>query len=228
MYKPEHKKSNQTIARLKKQGKNYEILVDCEIALKVRTGEARVEDALLLQKIFKDARTGDVQGELEQAFGTNDPLKIAEEIIKNGDVQLSEEYRKKVLEEKKNKILEQITKKAADPQTHYPIPRQRIELGMEKAGYKIRLEKSVPEQVKELMEILVEAMPITFKDIIVTVNSPPQFTAQVYSIVKKSGEMIDQNYQPDGSLLIKVKIAAGRKNELNKGGIRVNEKRNQY
>jgi len=214
IYKPEHKKSDHTIARLKKAGNNFEIIIDSETALKVRSGEAKVEDALLVQKIFKDARTGDVQGNLEEFFGTDDILTIAEQIIKEGEVQLSEDYRHKVIEEKTNQVLEQVAQKAADPQTNYPIPRQRIELGIEKAGYKIRFEKSVDEMVKELKELLPSVMPVIFKDLIVTITSPPQFTGQVFSLIKKSGELIEQNYLPDGSLIMKVKVPAGRINEL--------------
>jgi len=213
IYKPEPNKSDHSIARLKKNGKNYEILVDCETALKVRSGEAQVQEALLAHKIFKDARKGETQGELEGSFGTNDVLVIAEEIIKNGDIQLTEEYRNKVIEEKRNQVLEAIASKAADPQTHYPIPRQRIELGIEKAGYKINFEKSVKEQVKELIDVLVNVMPITFKDIMVTITSPPEFAGQTYGAVKNV-EVIEQNYLPDGSLVMKVKVPAGQKNEL--------------
>jgi len=207
--------SNRSIARLKKDGKTFEILVDCETALKVKEGAGAVSDALLVQKIFKDARTGDVQGDLESVFGTEDVLEIAETIIKEGDVQLSEEYRHKIIEEKSNQVLELISQKAADPQTHYPIPRQRIELGMEKAGFKIKFDQSVQEQAKDLMEALTNVMPITFKDIMVTITSPPRFSGQVFGIVKKIGEVIEQNYLPDGSLSLKLKVPAGRKNELN-------------
>ncbi len=213
-YKPESKKSEHSIARLKRDGKTFEVLVDCEIALKVRSGEASVSDALLVPRIFKDAHKGDVSGDLLSVFGTEDPLIIAKEIITKGDVQLTEEYRHKIINEKRNKILELVSSKAADPKTGYPVPRQRIELGMNKAGFKVRFERSVNEQVKELMDSLKKVMPITFKDIIVTISSPVQFTGQVFSVVKSFGEVIEQNYLPDGSLIIKIKLPAGKRNEL--------------
>ncbi len=214
IYKPEQKKAEFSVARLHKDGKTYEVIVDCEKALQVKEGKADVSDALLVEKIFKDARKGDVQGNLKEAFGTDNVLEIAKEIILKGEIQLTEEYRHKVLEEKKNKIISIITSKASDPVTHYPIPRQRIELGMEKAGFKVNFEKSINEQVKELMENLKKVMPITFNEIIVTINSPVQFSGQTYSLAKGSGEIIEQNYLPDGSLLLKVKLAPGRLKEL--------------
>ncbi|MBD3312527.1 ribosome assembly factor SBDS [archaeon] len=215
IYQPEQKQGDDfVISRLKKNGKNYEIIIDSEEALKVRKGEASVEDALLVQKIFKDARKGDVQGDLKEAFGTNDVLAIAKEIILNGDVPITQEYRDKIIEQKKNQVLEALSKKAVDPETHYPIPRQRVELAIEKIGYKISFEKSVKEQVKELTDKLPEAMPVTFKDIKVMITSPPQFSGQTFNVVKKTGEVISQEYQPDGSLIIKLEMPAGRKKEL--------------
>lgn len=206
---------NQTIARLKKKGKTFEILVDCETALKAKSGESEVSDALLVHKVFKDAHKGDVQGDLEEFFGTSDVLTIAQEIINQGEIQLTEDYRHKIIDDKRKQIIELVAGKAADPKTHYPIPRQRIELGMEKVGFKVSFNKSVKEQAKELMDSLREAMPITFKDIILTITSPPRFSGQTYGVVKKAGEVISQDYLADGSLLIKVKVPVGRKNELN-------------
>jgi ribosome maturation protein SDO1 len=211
---PEQRKINQTVAKLKREGKNYEIIIDCETALQVREGKASPEEALLVHKIFKDARKGDVQGDLEEAFGTNDILKIAEEIIMKGEIPLTQEYRDKIVDQKRNQILEELTRKAVDPTSNYPIPRQRIELGIEKIGYKISFEKGIKEQVEELKTLLKEAMPISFKEIMVTITSPPKFAAQTFSIVKSAGEVSEQNYQPDGSLVIKARVLPGKQKEL--------------
>jgi ribosome maturation protein SDO1 len=214
MYKPEHKKSDLNIARLKKNGEDYEIIIDSEAALKFRRGENNISDVLLVDKIFKDARTGDLAGDLIESFGTNDILVIADEIIKKGEIQLSEEYRHKIVEQKRNQVLEEVSSKASDPQTHYPIPRQRVELGMEKTGYKIRFDKTVNEQAKELMDELKKVMPISFADLTVIITSPAQFMGQVFSLVKKGAEVIGQDYLPDGSLSITAKLSAGYLNEL--------------
>lgn len=212
--KSEHKKADYSIARLKKEGVNYEIIVDSEAAIKAKKGEASINEAILVNKIFKDAHKGDVSGNLEEVFGTDDVTEIANEIIKKGEIQLSEEYRKKITDQKKNQVLEAITTKAVDPSTHYPVPRQRIELALEQAKYKIRYERTVEEQVKELMNLLPTVMPVSFKELMLSITSPPQFIGQVFSIVKSAGELIGQDYLPDGGAVIKAKIPAGKKNEL--------------
>jgi len=212
--KSEHKKADYSIARLKKDGVNYEVIVDSEAAIKAKKGEASISEAILVTKIFKDAHKGDVAGDLDEIFGTDDIMEIAGEIIKKGEIQLSEEYRKKIMDLKRNQVLEAIATKAVDPVNHYPVPRQRIELALEQAKYKIRYEKTVDEQVKELMNLLPTVMPVSFKELILTITSPPQFSGQVFSIVKNAGELVGQDYLSDGGAIIKAKIPAGKKNEL--------------
>jgi len=198
-----------SIARLKLNGRNFEIIVDCEKALKFKNGEGNIEDVLIVQEIFKDARKGEVAGNLEEAFGTDDVLEIAKQIIKKGDIQLTEEYRKRALEMKKNRILDEISRNAIDPATKLPIPRQRIELAVEKIGFKFRYDRPVKEQMEELINELKKIMPITLSEIKLLIESPPKHIGHVYTIVKKSAQILDESFMPDGRLIMKIKIPPG-------------------
>lgn len=53
------------IARLNKQGKHFEVLVDCEKALDFRSGKASIDDALITTDIFKDVKKGEHASENE-------------------------------------------------------------------------------------------------------------------------------------------------------------------
>ncbi len=204
-----------SIARLRVGNKNFEIIVDCEKALEIKKGQSdKIEEALLVGNIFKDARTGEVAGNLEETFGTEDVFEIAKQIIKKGEIQLTEEYRKKILEKKKNQILEELTKNAIDPTTKLPIPRQRIELGIEKLGYKFKYEKSVKEQVEELMKELKKVMPITFSKINALIEAPPRHIGHVYSIVKNNAKILKEDYTSDGKLIMKIEVSPGVYKEI--------------
>ena len=90
------------IARLKKDGKEFEIFVDCEMALKFKeTGE--FEDVLVSDKVYKDNKKGLVASEedVKRAFRTDNIVEIAKTIIKNGEVQLTTEYRNKLRDKKR-------------------------------------------------------------------------------------------------------------------------------
>ena len=92
----------QTTARIKRNGKNFEILVDEDIALKVKKGEEGVSAAVLTDSIFYNLKSGEHASleDLETIFETTDMLDVAEKIIKNGEIvrtsaSLSEDQEKK-------------------------------------------------------------------------------------------------------------------------------------
>ena len=90
-------------ARIKKQGENFEILVnDCEKALEFREGKVPLDEILVINEIFKDVKKGlhASEHEMQKIFGTSDKKRIAGIIINEGEIQLTAEYQKKLREEK--------------------------------------------------------------------------------------------------------------------------------
>ena len=80
------------IARLKAQGQNFEILVDCENALALREGKnVDMKDVLAVVRIFSDAKKGSEASQhiMEQIFQTSDPTEVAKKIIKEGEIHLT-------------------------------------------------------------------------------------------------------------------------------------------
>jgi len=106
--------SDAVICRLKKEGSNFEILVDCDKAMGFKHGKASLDDALVTDDIFKDVKKGEHASEhdLKKLLGTDSKREACEIILKNGDVQLTAEYKNRLREEKKweeaDKIREEI------------------------------------------------------------------------------------------------------------------------
>ena len=90
-------------ARIKVQGKHFEISVDLDEALKVKAGKGDIVSALQSRNIFYDIKKGTIasQKDLQEAFLTSDVFEIAKQIITKGEVQKTQEFRD---EEKENKI----------------------------------------------------------------------------------------------------------------------------
>ncbi|HLC37458.1 MAG TPA: ribosome assembly factor SBDS, partial [Candidatus Nanoarchaeia archaeon] len=87
------------IARLKTSGKKFEILVDCDKAIELKQGKnVNLNDVLATDAIFTDVKKGNKapEKELEDSFGTSDALEISEEIIKKGEVQLTQDHMNKL------------------------------------------------------------------------------------------------------------------------------------
>ncbi len=203
------------IARLKDSESIFEVLVDCEKALALKKGEeVSMEEVLAVPQIFKDARKGLLAPNVEEFFGTDDVNRIAEKIIKEGEVQLTQEYKNKLIEEKKKKIITLISRNAIDSRTNNPVPPQRIELAMEEVKFHINPFKNVEEQSKELIEKLRPVLPLRIEEKELEVIFPPEYSAKAYGVISKKATIINNMWLNNGSWLCKLKIPAGIINDI--------------
>ncbi|MDY6865318.1 MAG: ribosome assembly factor SBDS [Halobacteriota archaeon] len=199
------------IARLKKGGR-FEILVDPNSALAFKKGEGiDIEDVLAVEDVFEDAHKGDrvPEEDLLRAFKTTDVLEIAKKIILNGDIQLTTDQRKKILEQKKNKVINIIATNAINPQTNTPHPPSRIERAIEEAGVHIDIFKSTEDSVKEVMKKIRPLLPIRFEEVEVAVKVSAEYAAKSYGDIRSFGQLVKEEWQNDGSWIGVVKIPAG-------------------
>lgn len=205
------------IARLKTHGKEFEVFVDPDGALAFKRGDpVKIENILAVEDIFSDAKNGDRPAEQDvlNAFGTTDALKIAEKIIREGELQLTTEQRRKIQEDKKKQVIAFIARNAINPQTKGPHPPARIEAAMDEAGVHIDPMKSVEEQVDITMKAIRPVIPIRFEEVKVAVKFPAEYAAKGYGSVAKFGNLIKQEWQNDGSWIGVISIPAGMQDEL--------------
>ena len=204
------------IARLKTGKDNFEILVDCENAIKFKQGvKIDIDNVLATRDIYKDSKKGmhASENELKLIFGTSDKVKIAAEIIKNGEMQLTTEYRNKLREEKKKRIIDIIHRNSINPQTNLPHPIQRIENAMSEAKVKVDEFKKSEEQVYDIIAVLKAIIPIKLEKREINVKIQAQYTQKCYHLLKEYGE-VKYNWQNDGSLFATLEIPAGIQEEF--------------
>jgi ribosome maturation protein SDO1 len=198
------------IAKLKKNNQYFEILVDCESALKLRRGEnVDIHDVLAVMNVFKDAHKGDIAADLEGNFGTDNIEEIAKEIIKKGELHLTMAYKKQLIDTKKKEIMNLIVRNAMDPVRKIPIPPQRIEIAMENAG--IHIDPFIPaaQQMEAVVEKLRVAIPITFENRKFEILIPARHASACYGLLKKYGKITKESWLGTGSLMADVEMPAG-------------------
>src|SRR3989338_2352503 len=128
------------IARLKTHGQNFEILVDCDNAIALRGGrDIEMRNVLAATRIFSDGKKGLEASEnaVKQIFGTSDVEEVARQIIKKGEIQVSQEHRERIRELKRKQIIDIIHRNGVDKKTHMPHPPQRLENAMKEAGFHV-------------------------------------------------------------------------------------------
>jgi ribosome maturation protein SDO1 len=217
------------IARLKKGEEHFEVLVDPYAAADLIDGkEIDIIQILAIDAVFKDSKKGTHASEesIKEKFGTDNIAEVAKQIVLNGDIQLTTEQRHKMQKNKKNRIIETISRNAMDPKTKAPHPRQRIELAMDEAGVHIDPFKPVSEQVKTIIEALRSLIPISMEHVRISVKIPPEHIGKAYGVARNYGTLDREEWQSDGSWIGIIKIPAGmqtdfydRLNDVTKGNV---------
>ncbi len=205
------------IARLKTHGKTFEVFVEPEGALAFKRGDdVKLENILAVEDVFSDAKNGDRPAEQDviNAFGTTDVIKIAEKIIREGELHLTTEQKKKMLDEKKRRVINIIAQNAINPQTKAPHPPARIEAAMDEAGVHIDPMKDVDELVNITMKAIRPIIPIRFEEVKIAVKLPAEYAVKAYGSVAGFGNLTKQEWQNDGSWIGVLTIPAGMQDEL--------------
>jgi len=205
------------IARLKKGKNHFEVLVEPEGAFSLKRGEeVNMEDIIAVESVFADATQGDhaAETDLVNTFETSDVMEIARQIILHGELQLTKEQRKQILEEKTRQVITIIAQNAINPQTRGPHPPGRIEKAMEEAKVHIDPIKGVDEQVNIVMKAIRPIIPIRFEEVDVAVKIPAEYAAKSYGEIAGFATLVKNEWQNDGSWVAVVKMPAGLQNDF--------------
>lgn len=205
------------IARLKAQGHTFEILVDCGSALALREGkEIEMHDVLAAMQVFSDSKKGLAASEhaMNQIFGTSEVNEVAKSIIQKGEIQLTQEYREKLREEKRKQIVSIIHRNGVDPKTHLPHPPQRIENAFIEAKFHVDEFRPVNEQVQEALKTLRQILPIKFEIKEISIKISPEYAPKCYSTVKSFGTILREDWQGNGYWVAVVEMPGGLENDF--------------
>jgi ribosome maturation protein SDO1 len=201
-----------TVARIQRDSEHFEILVKPQHALDYRMGKkAPISEILAIDTIFTDANKGTKASEekLKKAFGTLDPLAIAETILTKGQLQLTTDQRRQLTEAKRKQIIAFISRNCVDPKTNMPHPPIRIEQAMEKIHYPIDAFKEVEEQAKDIIKLLRPILPIKMENVNVEIRIPTEHAARAYGAIKGYGTIKRDEWRADGSWHGVIEMPAG-------------------
>jgi ribosome maturation protein SDO1 len=201
-----------TTARLSVEGDRFEILVKPEEALNFRMGkQVAVTQLLVIEEVYSDANKGTRASteKLQKAFGTTDVVKIADEILRRGELQLTTDQRRQLVEDKRKQIVAFLTRHCIDPRTGTPHPPLRIEQALSQIRISIDPFKSAEEQAKTIIDGLRPIIPLKMEQMRVAVKIFAEHAAKAYGAVKNYGTITKEEWQRDGSWIGVVEMPAG-------------------
>jgi len=211
-----------TVVKYSFEGVKFEILVKPDPALDFKLGKKKdISSVLVSDEIYTDSSKGTRASteKLLKAFNTDDAAVIAEKILQKGDLNLTTDQRRKMIEEKRKQIVQFIAKTYVDPRSHLPHPPLRIEQAMKDARTSIDPQKNADDQVKDIVEQLRSIIPLKSENLDLEIIIPAQYAAKSYSVLKSTGTLKREDWLANGSLKAILEIpAAARPNVIDRLG----------
>lgn len=197
-----------TIARIRQGKKHFEIIVDLDKALDFKKGISSSKDFLETEKVFTDSKKGMVASgsDLKEAFGTEEINNVAEKIVKNGEVVLSQEHRDEEKDKKFKQVVDFLITNAIDSRTGNPITSERIKSALEEAHINIK-NAPIENQIKDILSELNKIIPIKIETKKIKLTIPAVHTGKVYGLINQYKE--DEKWLDDGSSEVMVRIPSG-------------------
>lgn len=205
------------VAKIKKFGHTFEISINPDAALKYKKGEITdLNEVLLAEEIFTEAKKGLVAAndKLREAFKTTDTAKIADIILKSGEIQATSEQRSEEREQQKRKLINLIHRNAVDPKTGFPHPPNRIETALEEGKIHLDYNKTVEEQFDDIISKLRPIIPIKIEQKKMKIVIPANFAGKLYSFVKNNSTILGEEWLNNGSWKVKIELPAGLQQEF--------------
>lgn len=203
------------VAKLESHGHRFEILVDPDATERIRNGNVDIDKDLAIDQVFKDARRGEKVGEdtLMQVFRTTDLKEIVIDIVRKGQIQLTTEQRREMLERKTKQIINIISRESINPQTNLPNPPNRIAQAMEEAKVHIDPFKSVEEQLQIVLKAIRPLIPIKMEKSRIAVKLKGDSYGKLYGEIARSGYLQKEEWGRDGSWIGVLEMPAGMMSE---------------
>jgi ribosome maturation protein SDO1 len=206
-----------TIVRLEVKGQKFEVVVVPEKAWRYKGGEnVSPKEVLVTDEIFKDVGKGEKasSSNLSQVFGTQDQSKIALEILKKGELLLTTEQRREMVESKRKQIITLISRSTVDPKTKLPHPPTRIELALSQARFSVDPFKPVEEQVSDAIKALKPILPIKVVQFDFKIKIPAAYASRSYKLISSLGQLKASQWGDDGSITMELVVPGGARSEV--------------
>ena len=225
--------SKSTIIKLILGNDKFELLVKPDQALEYKLGKrSDFSSVLISDEIYSDASKGSrvSSDKLNKHFKTTNTNEIIKQILSRGELNLTTDQRRKMVEEKRKQIIQYINKNYVDPKTKLPHPIQRIENALENVRVIIDPFKKAEDQIKTVVDSLRKILPLASEMLQLNIVVPRSFASNSINFIKSSGSLISEQWLSDGSLKVRIEINAGirgnfldRLGSLTKGSAQVKE-----
>ncbi len=201
-----------SIVRLETHGRRFEMLVNPRQAWLFLQGEdIPPDDIFEVYTVYENLSRGEKASEddIKTVFGDLTDREIALKILKEGLLHLTQEQRQEIQKEKRQEVVNYIHMHCINPRTNTPIPKDRLEKAILELGVNIKRNESVKDQAHAIIKMLKPVMPIRLETVKLAVKIPASYAGSLYGVIRSTGELLQEEWQNDGSLVAVLQIPAG-------------------
>lgn len=195
--------TNVALVRHKKAGKRFEIACYKNKVVSWRQGaEKDLDEVLQTNQVFTNVSKGQLakKEDLVKAYGTDDHSKICLEILKKGEVQVSEKERGQQLESMFRDIATVVADKCVNPDTKRPYPVGVIERAMKEIHYSVKPTRGTKQQALEVIKQLKESIPIARAQMRIRLSVPREFSKKIRDKLVQFAETVEAEEWDMGAL----------------------------
>lgn len=202
--------TNVAIVRLKKTGKRFEIACYPNKVTSWRSNvETDLDEVLQTPTVFMNVSKGQVAktDDLKRAFGTDNQTEICLQILKKGELQVSEKERHSQLESMFRDIATIVADKCVNPETNRPYTVTLIERAMKDVHFSVKPTKSTKQQALEVIKQLKETETIQIQRAMmrVRITIPAKDGKKVKDKVRKLASKVEhEDFSEDLEMVILV------------------------
>ena len=155
--------TNVSVVRMKKGKDRFEIATYPNTVISWRTGaEKDVREVLQIDRVFRSVEQGEYakSKDLQKAFGTEDQEAICIEILKSGEIQLSEKERGSQQETLLKEICTMVAERCINSQSKRPVTVGVIERALSELHFNVDRNKNAKQQALVAIKLLESKYPI--------------------------------------------------------------------
>ncbi|GEM_PF-2309712 len=207
-----------TVVKYKKGGKTFEVLVHLDAAQSWRSGK-KVDfesEVWALDAVFENASKGKRASaqELEMTFQTDDLSAIAQQIVKEGQLPVTEAMMRQAVDQKRKQVIELVHKYTVDPTTGKPHSVSLIETAFNELKLKLDDRKPAEAQIDLVLKALRPKLPLKYEVRELVVRLGHQYASRALPILKQYCKILQQSWEADGGLHATLEIPAGAQEQL--------------
>jgi ribosome maturation protein SDO1 len=187
--------TNVSVVRIKKGKEKFEIATYPNTVIAWRTGaEKDVREVLQIDRVFRSVEQGEYakSKDLKKAFGTDDQEAICLEILKAGEMQLSEKERGSQQETMLKEICTMVAERCINSQSKRPVTVGVVERALAELHYNVDRNKSAKKQALEAIKLLEGKFPIERLPMNLKITFPLAARAEAREKVSAIGATFDR------------------------------------